>query len=93
VSHEETVAAFVAAFMTLGYVPCDGTAVEPSWERVALYATADGVPTHAARQLGIGRWTSKLGRQVDIDHGLLELEGAAYGAVARIMKRPRSSLE
>jgi hypothetical protein len=87
-SNEETLAAFVAAFATLGYGPCEGEAAEPGWERVALYATADGAPTHAARQLPNGRWTSKLGRLEDLEHGLHDLEGEAYGIVVQILKRP-----
>ena len=88
VSNEETLTAFMAAFATLGYAPCAGDALEPGWERIALYATADGVPTHVARQLPEGRWTSKLGRWQDIEHRLEALEGEAYGSVVQIMKRP-----
>jgi hypothetical protein len=87
VSHAATVAAFVAAFATLGYEPGEGEAAEAGWERIALYATADGVPTHAARQLPNGRWSSKLGRGEDIEHGLHDLEGEIYGTVVQIMKR------
>jgi hypothetical protein len=86
--HAETVAAFAAAFATLGYAACAGEAVEAGWERIALYATADGVPTHAARQLPNGRWTSKLGRREDVEHGLHDVEGEFYGTVVQIMKRP-----
>ena len=89
-STEETLAAFIAAFATLGYGPCAGEAVEPGWARIALDADADGVPMHAARQLIDGRWTSKLGRWQDIEHGLHDLEGEAYGSVVQIMKRPIS---
>ncbi len=90
VENDETVVAFVAAFATLGYVPCEGERAEPGWERIALYAGADRIPTHAARQLPDGRWTSKLGRSKDIEHGLHDLEGEAYGLVIQIMKRPTS---
>ena len=34
VSNEETVAAFVAAFATLGYIPCDGDRVEAGQQRI-----------------------------------------------------------
>jgi hypothetical protein len=78
----------VAAFATLGYQPCEGPAAEPGWERIALYATADGVPTHAARQLPDDRWTSKLGRREDIEHGLHDLHSECYGVVVQILKRP-----
>ncbi|MBY0526565.1 MAG: hypothetical protein K2R98_24430 [Gemmataceae bacterium] len=88
VSNEETLVAFMAAFATLGYRPCAVEAIEPGWERIALYATANGAPTHAARQLPDGRWTSKLGRWQDIEHTLRALEGEAYGSIVQIMKRP-----
>ena len=86
-SNDENLATFVAVFMQLGYQPCDGEAAEPGWERIALYATGDSVTTHAARQLANGRWSSKLGRWEDIEHGLRDLEGESYGTVAQIMKR------
>jgi hypothetical protein len=88
VANEETLSAFVAAFATLGYTPCDGDVLEVGQERIALYATANGIPTHAARQLPDGRWTSKLGRWEDIEHRLPDLEGESYGAVVQIMNRP-----
>jgi hypothetical protein len=83
----ETVDAFVAALATLGYAPCSGDDFEPGFEKVALFA-ADGVPTHVARQLAGGRWTSKLGRSEDIEHDLHALGGDVYGAVVLILKRP-----
>jgi hypothetical protein len=54
---------------------------------------AQGSPTHAARQLDNGRWTSKLGELEDIEHSLRDLEGAAYGTVVQVMKRPRPAAE
>src|SRR5262245_37921429 len=84
---EETLAAFVEAFRTLGYVPCDDGAPEPGYEKVALYALA-GVPKHAARQLPSGRWTSKLGELEDVEHTLDGLVGTWYGDVVQFLKRP-----
>ena len=82
----ETVDAFVTAFATLGYAPCSGEDHEPGFEKVALFAR-ESVPTHAARQLPGGRWTSKLGRREDIEHDLHALSGEVYGAVVQILKR------
>src|SRR5262245_47358615 len=48
-----TMAAFVEAFATLGYSPCEDGELDPGAEKVALYALPD-VPTHAARQLPDG---------------------------------------
>jgi len=83
---EETVAAFVEAFQSLGYLPCIDDSVEPGFEKVALYALA-GLPKHAARQLPNGRWTSKLGALEDIEHTLDGLVGAWYGTIVQILKR------
>ena len=83
-----TLDAFKDAFATLSYVPCDGEEPEPSYEKVALFADAQREPTHAARQLPNGRWTSKLGTGEDIEHELHSLEGDIYGTVVLLMKRP-----
>ncbi len=88
VALEETLDAFVAAFATLGYSPCEGKEQEVGCEKVALFATADGAPTHAARQLPTCGWTSKLGFLEDIEHELHAVSGTAYGSVVRILKRP-----
>ena len=83
-----TVEAFVEAFQTLGYEVCDSDKPEPGWEKVAIFASND-VPTHAARQLETGRWTSKLGPEEDIQHTLHGLQGGYYGDVVLVMKRRR----
>ena len=51
-----------------GYAPIgeDGP-LQDGYEKIAIYAL-DGEPTHAARQLDTGRWTSKLGKHEDIEH-------------------------
>lgn len=85
---EETLAAFVQAFATLGFIPCDDDTVESGFEKIAIYVNSQGKPTHAARQLPNGRWSSKLGKQVDIEHSLVGLTNSEYGSVARILKRP-----
>src|SRR5262245_23525351 len=66
VARELTLDAFVAAFQTLGFDAGADEALEPGVEKVALFTDAAGVPTHAARQLPTGRWTSKLGQAEDI---------------------------
>ncbi len=87
-ARELTLAAFIAAFHTLGYVAGADESLEPGLEKVALFADPAGTPTHAARQLPSGQWTSKLGQGEDIEHELRALEGEIYGAVALILKRP-----
>lgn len=85
---EESLAAFKAAFTTIGYGECDHESIEPGYEKVAFFASVAGVPTHAARQLASGLWTSKLGQLERIEHELRDLEGDSYGRVAMVMKRP-----
>ncbi len=85
---ESDLAAFMAAFGTLGYEPCANGALEHGFEKVAIYQSPNGV-THAARQLSTGCWTSKVGRLEDIEHASpAELEGGIYGQVAQYMRRP-----
>jgi len=88
---EMTLEAFRRAFGSLGYSECQSDSLEPSYEKVALFADSAGRPTHAARQLPTGRWTSKLGQSEDIEHELRALEGSVYGSVTLIFKRPVSS--
>ena len=87
VNRVATLAAFHDAFATVGYQSCDNEELEASFEKVALFAL-DGAPKHAARQLGNGRWVSKLGPMEDIEHALHDLTGIVYGSVVLIMKRP-----
>jgi hypothetical protein len=88
VPRERTLNAFRAAFATLGYTETLGEELEVGFQKIALFADASGIPTHAARQLMNGRWTSKLGQAEDIEHDLHDLEGDIYGMVVVIMKRP-----
>jgi hypothetical protein len=87
---EQTLDAFREAFAALGYAVCDDERLEAGYEKVALFALV-GVPKHAARQLPNGRWTSKLGESLDIEHGLHDLTGMVYGSVALVLKRLRST--
>ena len=85
---DETVDAFRAAFAWLGYTPCTLEALDPDYEKIALFADPFGGPRHTARQLPTGRWTSKLGELQDIEHDLRALEGDEYGTVVFLMQRP-----
>lgn len=83
----DSIAAYVEAYRAHGFEVCDGDELEAGFEKIALYA--DGTePTHAARQLPDGAWTSKLGFLEDITHrSVRALEGSEYGRVALVMKR------
>ena len=88
---EESVAAFVAAFGLMGYHPCDSAEMEPRVEKVAIFAIGSEAPTHVAIQPADrnGWWRSKIGSNVDIEHELYAVSGPLYGAVARVLARPR----
>lgn len=87
VPREVTLQAFIKVYQTCGYEVCDEETVEPGFEKIAIYAKSDGTPTHVARQLENGMWTSKLGYYEDIDHELEGLVGELYGTVQQLMKR------
>lgn len=85
----ETIEAFVQAFDALGYAPCQTPDLEPGFEKVALYVNTERKPTHVARQLPNGEWTSKLGKLEDIEHENLNgLRGSSYGSEFFFLKRP-----
>jgi hypothetical protein len=86
----ESIPAFHDAFATLGYAICGDAESESGFEKIAIFADGNGIPTHASRQLPNGRWTSKLGRLDDIEHDLLDLAGLEYGTVVLIMRRPQT---
>ncbi len=88
VPREYSVDAYRRAYEKLGFSECSGTDLEEGFEKIAIYVGSDGEPTHAARQLASGEWTSKLGALEDIQHSDLEcLQGEEYGIIGLIMKR------
>lgn len=80
---------FVKAFERLGYIACDNSKFEKGFEKVAIYANQYGKPTHAARQLESGIWTSKLGKLEDISHDIDGISGNLYGNVVIVLKRAK----
>lgn len=84
---QETLAAFVSAFGSLGYQVCTDGQLEDGIEKIAIFADTSGKPTHAARQLADGWWTSKLGKFIDISHTITGLDGPKYGSVVTFMSR------
>lgn len=106
VDPKETIEAFILAYETVGYevFPTQSRELEAGLEKIAIYEAPDPddngkiKPSHAARQLPDGSWTSKLGDWEDIEHRTLEAletgddeahQGLGYGKVAVIMQRPR----
>ncbi len=89
VARTETIEAFIEAYGTLGYVECSKGELEDGFEKIAIYAVAGTRPSHAARQLPNGQWTSKLGGCEDIAHvDVSGLDGPVYGSSVKFMKRP-----
>lgn len=87
VARELTLDAFIQAFGTLGYEPCKDGKVEKNYEKIVLYLL-NGEPTHAARQLSDGRWSSKLGKAHDVSHRTVRgVEGPCYGKATQYMRR------
>jgi hypothetical protein len=86
VPRDERIDSFIEAFKTLGYEICEN-GLEVGFEKIAIYSL-NGQPTHAARQLENGNWTSKLGRLEDIEHySTRAVEDFKYGRVVVFMKR------
>jgi hypothetical protein len=87
VPRQETLEAFIRVFTIVGYQVCFSPVYETNFQKIAIYVLNEK-PTHVARQLDNGKWTSKLGSNEDIIHHKLEaLEGEKYGKVTTIMKR------
>jgi hypothetical protein len=94
IERKPTIPCFVLTFRWLGYRICANSRREFAYEKVVLYAR-EGTPTHMARQLRDGAWTSKCGPLEDITHftlDALESDGppllyAEYGRPALHMKR------
>lgn len=85
---ETTLSAFIAAFVSCGYETCMNGDLDPHLEKVAIF-TSSGRPTHAARQLRDGQWTSKCGKSEDIAHELGGVTSAVYGTPSVFLARPR----
>ena len=90
---EVSLDAFVTAFEMMGYSKCGNRDFEEGYEKIALFTNPSDVPTHAARQLPSGKWTSKLGRLEDIEHELDGVAGATYGKISIILIKPISQDE
>lgn len=81
--------AFIKAFEFLSYEVCETGKYEDGFEKIAIY-TKDGKPSHAAKQINSFYWTSKLGKDVDIQHEIDGVSDSQYGSIAIFMKRPIS---
>jgi hypothetical protein len=78
--------AYRAVYMSLGYDTISREDFEPGFQKIAILAKA-GRPTHASKQLESVHWSSKLGKNVDIEHTFQGLIGDFYGTVEFILKK------
>lgn len=79
---------FIKAFATEGYYVCKNARFQNGFEKVAIFVDDDEIPTHAARMLPNGVWTSKLGEGEDIEHETLRVvEGKEYGTATAFLKK------
>ena len=87
IAREETPESFRLAFESIGFEQCGGGDLEQGCEKVVLYCNQN-VPTHMARQLPNGEWTSKLGQSFDISHQAPEtVAGGIYGQVVMFFRK------
>jgi hypothetical protein len=88
---DPTLDTFLQLFQTLGYETCTDEVFHRRFEKIAIFVK-DGEVTHAARQRGSGRWSSKLGNLELIEHDLDAIAGHSsgeYGDIRQIMRRKR----
>ena len=86
IPRENTVDSLVTLYEFLGYVKCEDGTYEENFTKVAVFSRGD-TPTHAARQLENGNWTSKLGSNIDVEHSIYGIENGVYGQVVQYLKR------
>ena len=85
---EENIESFVKLFESIGYSLCENGKLEEGFQKVAIYEK-NNIPTHAAKQLTNGLWSSKLGSHFDASHRFATTYNSIdYGNVTRFMKRP-----
>ena len=87
IKRTESLDCFIQLFENIGYELCDHGELEVNFQKVAIYVDNYGKPSHAARQLRNGLWTSKLGQSFDVTHTIYSLSDGHYGNVSVFMKR------
>jgi hypothetical protein len=95
---EDTIWPIFRAYESLGYELCEDGRWEQELEKIAIYVDEKGMPTHVAIQRANGKWRSKLGGDIDVEHELESLGSSeefgpsAYGKVTHFMSRRRASV-
>lgn len=90
VTRKETVDSFIELYQSIGYEICRDSKYESGYEKIAIFADENYAPTHAARQLEDGSWTSKLGQSFDVEHSMNSITDGIYGEPVIFMKRKQT---
>ena len=91
VNRECSIDAFIKAYESVGYSVCSSGDPEDGYEKIAIYADTNKIPTHACRQIDTKNWTSKLGESYDIKHFIDGLNGNQYGTPKVFMSRKKQN--
>ena len=83
-----TIDSFIKLFASIGYIECENGDLVEGVEKIAIYEYG-GIPTHAAKQLENGLWSSKLGDAWDVSHSLNSIRDGYYGKEVVFMSRNR----
>ena len=81
-----TLMSYQSAFESVGFSLTSDAGYIEGFEKIAIFHKK-GSPTHAAKQIADGLWSSKLGRSYDIQHDLPGMQGDEYGEIALFMQR------
>ncbi|WP_324752100.1 DUF7689 domain-containing protein [Roseovarius sp. Pro17] len=84
-----TLPAFQIAYETLGFQLCADDSFVEGVEKIAIFHLHNE-PTHAAKLIDQGTWSSKLGKSYDISHSktcLDDISANGYGEIAYFMQR------
>jgi len=87
IPREVNLNSFMQLFSSIRYEICENGEPEEGFCKIAIFIDPNGIPTHAARQLLNGFWTSKLGKYIDVQHTIQSIIDGDYGAVGVYMKR------
>lgn len=79
---------FIELYQLVDFVVCYSQEYEQGFEKIAIFAHSNGEPTHAAKQLPNGNWSSKMGPWHDVEHTLNSMNNSlGYGNATIFMKR------
>jgi hypothetical protein len=92
IEEDESLEEFIEAFSHLGYTCCANGDLEENFLKIAIFLDDEGLPSHMAKQLSNGNWSSKCGDLEDIEHDLNSLKGEdtkgeGYGNTIKFMKK------